>query len=104
MMDQRQRQLEARVSSLAADTSKCRTEVNLTLELLRAVREAEGHLSSLTMDLNRSSDQLRRLAPGDQVQMRQIISDLEAQRDKIEQYAGQHVPQLQSIAAKFPGE
>lgn len=103
LMAQRQKQLESRASSLAAEASKCRTEVNLTLDLLRAVRDAEGHLSGLTMNLNQSTDQLRRLAPDDHVQLRQIVFDLEAQHDNIEQCASQDVPRLQSIAGRFPG-
>ena len=102
MLQDKQRQLEARVSDLAAGTAKCRTEVNLTLQLLRAVRDAENRLSSLTVDLNRSSDQLKSLTPGDQAQMHRFISDIETQRDMAQQYAGQYVPQLQSLAAQFP--
>lgn len=103
LLQEKQRQLETRVSNLAAGANTCRTEINLTLQLLRAVHDAENRLSSLTVDLARSSDQLRSLAPGDQVQMRQIISDIEAQRDRAQQYAGHHVPQLQSLAAQYPG-
>ncbi|VDM30429.1 unnamed protein product, partial [Hydatigera taeniaeformis] len=104
MLEERQRQLETRVSNLVAGTAKCRTEVNLTLQLLRAVREAENRLSSLTVDLGRSSDHLKSLAPDDQVSMHQIIADIEKQRDRAQKYADQHVPQLQSLAAQFPGD
>lgn len=103
LLQEKQRQLENRVSNLAAGTNTCRTEINLTLQILRAVRDAENHLSSLTVDLARSSDQLRSLAPEDQVQMRQIISDIEAHRDRAQQYAGHHIPQLQSLTAQYPG-
>lgn len=104
MLQEKQRQLEARVSDLAAGTAKCRTEVNLTLQLLRTVRDAENRLSNLTVDLDRSSDKLRNLTSGDQVQIRHFISDIEAQRDKAQQYASQLIPHLQSLAAQFPSE
>ncbi|EUB61841.1 Muscle M-line assembly protein unc-89 [Echinococcus granulosus] len=104
MLEERQRQLETRVSNLVTGTAKCRTEVNLTLQLLRAVRDAENCLSCLTMDLGRSSDRLKSLAPDDQVQMRQIVADIETQRDRAQKYADQHVPQLQTLVAQFPDD
>ncbi|VDN97244.1 unnamed protein product, partial [Rodentolepis nana] len=104
LLQEKRQQFENRVSNLAAGTNTCRTEINLTLQILRAVRDAENRLSTLTVDLARSSDRLRSLTPGDQVQMRQIISDIEAQRDRAYQYVVHHVPQLQSLAAQYPGD
>uniref|UniRef100_A0A5K3EL91 Titin n=1 Tax=Mesocestoides corti TaxID=53468 RepID=A0A5K3EL91_MESCO len=103
-LEEKHEQLDSRVSNLAAEAAKCRSEINLTLQLLRAVRDAENQLTSLTMELSRSSDQLRHLAPDDQMQMRQLVSDLETQLDNVEQYAQQHVPQLQALAEQFPGD
>uniref|UniRef100_A0A183TUB8 Non-specific protein-tyrosine kinase n=1 Tax=Schistocephalus solidus TaxID=70667 RepID=A0A183TUB8_SCHSO len=91
---ERQQHLEKRVSDLSVATANCRSEVNLTLQLLRAVDDAENRLSQITMNLN----QLRTLDTPDAPRLinEQLI---EAQR-----LARRYAPQLEVLANKFPTE
>lgn len=102
-MEEKQRQLESRMSHLTMGASRCRTEVNLTLQLLTAVHEAETCLSGVTMELSRSSRRLSAVAPTDQRQIGEILGDLDGQLNQIQSLASKHIPSLQQLASRFPG-
>ncbi|VDN12685.1 unnamed protein product [Dibothriocephalus latus] len=91
---ERQQQLEMRVSDLSAATTNCRSEVNLTLQLLKAVDDAENRLSQLTMNLN----QLRNLDTPDAPRL------VNEQLIEAQKLARRYVPQLEALANQFPTE
>ncbi|VEL34116.1 unnamed protein product [Protopolystoma xenopodis] len=102
---QRHQQLEIRLSSLCSATARCRSEVNLTLRLLRAVTDAEASLSQVTIYLGRAQRHLdlldSRTGPSRQEAVQATRADLDEQMTRAHLLVNTHVPSLEQLATKF---
>lgn len=93
-------QLRGRLDDLVQATTKCRVEVNLTLRLLRSIGVADAALSEVTFNLNRAQQQVHKLRPHDQEQIRTVRSELEEQLIRSQALADTHVPALEQMASQ----
>ncbi|KAF5395209.1 hypothetical protein PHET_05731 [Paragonimus heterotremus] len=95
-------QLSTRFDKLADATTKCRSEINLTLRLLRAIAVADNALSQLTFGLQGTQRRVRELPRDDHERIQLLRSEAEEQLVRGQALVNMHVPTLEQLATQHP--